>query len=91
MKKLEKKRKIMSGFDILAALLARRRRPVASSIALDPLRWSMRLLKYRLTDRASKTADNGTFLSFFMTFEPAVRLGQYDPNTRLMAASSGFS
>jgi hypothetical protein len=56
----------MSGFDISAAILARRRRPVASGIALDPLRWSMRLVTYRRTDRASETANKyGTFLSFF--------------------------
>ncbi len=46
--------------------LARRRRPVASVIALDTLRWSMRLGTYHCIDRASKTADKyGTFLSFF--------------------------
>ena len=92
MKKLEKTRKIMSGFDILAATLARRRRPVASGIALDPLRRAMRLVTYRRTDRASETADKyGTFCIFLMAFEPAVRPGQYGPNTRPMAASSGFA
>ncbi len=93
MKKLKKKkRKIMSGFDISAAILARRRRPVASLIALDPLRRLMRLVTYRRTDRASETADKyGTFLLFFLAFDPAVRPGRYGPNTRPMAASSGFA
>jgi hypothetical protein len=63
MKKLEKKRKIMSQMPLSAAILARRRRPVASLIALDPLRRSMRLVTYRRIDRASETADKyGTFL-----------------------------
>jgi hypothetical protein len=52
----------MFGFDISAAILARRHRPVASRIALDPLRRSMRLVTYRHTNRASETADKyGTF------------------------------
>ena len=56
----------MSDGLLSAATLARRRRPVASVIALDPLRPSMRLLTYRRTDRASKMADKyGTFLYFF--------------------------
>jgi hypothetical protein len=56
----------MSGFDISAAILARRRQPVASGIALDPLRRSMRLVMYRHTDRARETADKyDTFLYFF--------------------------
>ncbi len=56
----------MSNFDISAAILARRRRPVASLIALDPLRRSMRSVTYRRTDRASETADKyGTFSYIF--------------------------
>ncbi len=66
MKKLQKKRKNTDRWPISAALLARRCRPVASLIALDPLRRSMRLVTYRRTNRASKTADKyGTFLYFF--------------------------
>ncbi len=39
---------------------------MASLIALDPLRRSMRLVTYRRTDRASETADKyGTFSYFF--------------------------
>ncbi len=65
---------------------------MASGIALDPLRRSMRLVTYRRTDRASETVDKyGTFSRFFMTFELAIRPGQYGPNTRPMAASSGFA
>ena len=59
-----------------AAILARRRQPVASLIALDPLRRSMRLVTYRRTDRASEMADKyGTFLSFFFwhSTPPSVR------------------
>jgi len=82
----------MSDSLLSAAILARRRRPVASLIALDPLRWAMRLVTYWRTDRASKTANKyGTFSSFFMSFEPAVRLGQYGPNTRPIEAYSGFA
>ncbi len=56
----------MSDGLLSAAILARRHRPVASRIALNPLRRSMRLVTYWRTDRASKTADKyGTFLSFF--------------------------
>ncbi len=82
----------MSGFDIWAAILARRRQPVASRIALDPLRRLMRLVTYRHTDRASETADKyGTFSYFFMAFDPVVRPEKYGPNTRPMAAFSGFA
>jgi hypothetical protein len=36
-------------------------------IALDPLLWSMRLVLYQRTARASETANKyGTFLSFFI-------------------------
>ncbi len=39
---------------------------MASGIALDPLRRSMRLVTYRRTDRAIETANKyGTFLYFF--------------------------
>ena len=56
----------MSQMPLSAAILARRRRPVASLIALDPLRRSMRLVTYQRTNRASETADKyGTFLHFF--------------------------
>ena len=67
MKKLEKSRNKMSDDGLLSAdILAWRHQPVASVIALDPLCWLMRLVTYRRTDRASKTADKyGTFLSFF--------------------------
>ena len=71
MKKLQKSRKKMSDGLLSAATLARRRRPVASLIALDPLRRSIRLVTYRRTDRASETADKyGTFLSFFFGIRP---------------------
>jgi hypothetical protein len=66
MKKLQKKRKKMSDGLLSAAILAQRRRPVTSGIALDPLRRSMRLVTYRRTDRASETANKyGTFLYIF--------------------------
>jgi hypothetical protein len=82
----------MSQMPLSAAILARRRQPVASLIALDPLRRLMRLVTYRRTDRASKTADKyGTFLLFFLAFDPAVRPGRYAPNTRPMTAFSGFA
>ncbi len=82
----------MSGYDISAAILARRRQPVASGIALDPLRRSMRLVTYRRTDRASETADKyGTFSYFLMAFELAVRLVRYGANTCPIEASSGFA
>ncbi len=62
MKKLEKKRKKMSDGLLSAAILDQRRQPVASLIALDPLRWSMRLVINRRTDRASETTCKyGTF------------------------------
>jgi hypothetical protein len=86
--KTRKIRKIMSGFDILAAILARRRRPVASVIALDPLRWSMRLVTYpcRRTNRASKTAKKyGTFSSFFLAFDPTIRPRQYSNTVQILA------
>jgi hypothetical protein len=71
-----------TGFDISAAILARRHRPVASMIALDPLRRPMRLVTYRRTDRASETADKyGTFSSIFFACDPAVRPGRYGANT----------
>jgi len=85
MKKLEKTRKIMSGFDISAAILSRRRQPVASEIALDPLRRSMRLVTYRRTDRASETTCKyDTFLSFLFGIRPrrpsgAIR-SEYSPD-----------
>ena len=82
----------MSDGLLSAATLARRRRPVASGIALDPLRRSIRLVTYRRTDRASETADKyGTFLSFFLAFDPAVRPVRYGANTRPIEASSGFA
>ncbi len=56
----------MSDGLLSAAILARRRRPVASVVALDPLQQWMCLVTYWRTDRASKTADKyDTFLSFF--------------------------
>ncbi len=47
------KKKTVSHGLLSAAILARRRRPVTSVIALDPLRLLMRLVTYRRTDRAS--------------------------------------
>ena len=83
----------MSGFDILAAILAQRRQPVASVIALDPLCcWSMRLATHRRTDRASKMADKyGTFSLFFFGMQTAICPGQYSPNTCPMTEFSGFA
>ncbi len=70
----------MSQMPLSAAILARRRRPVASLIALDPLRRSMRLVTYRRTDRASETADKyGTFLSFFFAIQPHCPSGAIRP------------
>jgi hypothetical protein len=91
MKKLEKSKKKMSDGLLSAAILARRRRPVASVIDLDTLRWAMRLVTYRRTDRASKTANKyGSFLSFFLWHSNPLSVrgpGQYGPNTRPMVAS----
>jgi hypothetical protein len=70
----------MSGYDILAAILARRRRPVASGIALDPLRRSMHSVTYRRTDRASETADKyGNFSSFFFGIRTRYPSGAIQP------------
>jgi hypothetical protein len=56
----------MSDGLLSAATLARRRRPVASVIALDPLHRSMHSVTYRRTDRAKETADKyGNFSLFF--------------------------
>jgi hypothetical protein len=84
-------------YNVSNATIGRHTRPEASTSGFldspgSPLRRAMRLVMYRRTDRASKTADNyGTFLPFFMSFEPAVRPGQYGLNTCPMAASSGFA
>jgi hypothetical protein len=70
----------MSQMPLSAAILAQRRRPVASLIALDPLRWSMRMVTYRRTDRASETADKyGTFSSFFFGIQPRRPSGAIRP------------
>ncbi len=80
MKKLQKKRKNTDRLHTSAATLARRRRPVASLIALDPLRWSMRLVTYRCTDRASETTCKyGTFLYFFYGIRTRRRSGAIRP------------
>ena len=86
MKNLEKNEKKTDRLHIIsAAILARRRQPVASVKALAPLRRLMRLVLYWRTDRASETADKyGTFSSFFMAYNPAVRPGRYGANTRPM-------
>jgi hypothetical protein len=65
MKKLKKSWKNTDQWHISAAILAWRRRPVASMIALDPLRRSMRLVTYRRTDRASKMAYKYCTFSYF--------------------------
>ncbi len=63
-----------------AAILAWRRRPVASLIALDPFRRSMRLVTYQRTDRASKmTCKYGTFSSFFFGIRPRCPSGVIRP------------
>ena len=54
MKKLKKSQKKMSNGLLSAAILARRHRPVASLIALNPLRQSICFVTYRRTDRASE-------------------------------------
>jgi hypothetical protein len=70
----------MSDSLLSAAILARRRQPVASLIALDPLRRAMRLVTYRRTDRASKTADKyGTFLSLFYVIRTCCLSGAIRP------------
>ncbi len=76
MKKLGKNLRMRDRFHISAAILSRKHQPVASVIALDPLRRSMRLVTYRRTDRASETADKyGTFSSFFFCMRPRSVLG----------------
>ena len=70
----------MSDGLLSAALLARRRRPVASLIALDLLRRSMRLVTYRRTDRASETTCKyDTFLSFLFGIRPRRPSGAIPP------------
>jgi hypothetical protein len=75
MNKLGKKWEDTDRWHILAAILAPRRQPVASVIALDPLsvdRYAW-LPTSRRTDRASKTADKyGTFhfFPFFNGIQP---------------------
>jgi hypothetical protein len=73
----------MSQMPISAAILVWRQRPVASLIALDPLRRSMRLVTHRRTDRASEMADKyGTFRRFFYGIRPrrpSVGI-EYSPN-----------
>jgi hypothetical protein len=65
-KNSKKKRKNTDRWHISATILAWRRRPVAFGTALDPLRWLMRLVTYRRTNRVSETADKyGTFSYFF--------------------------
>jgi hypothetical protein len=57
----------MSDGLLSAAILARSRQPVASPIALDPLRRSMRLVTYRCTDTgpAKRPASTVIFRVFF--------------------------
>jgi hypothetical protein len=84
----------MSGFDILAAILARRRRPVASVKPWTPSVAVGQCAGYVPAHRQGQQNSRqvyGTYSSFFMAFEPAVRPGQYGLNTRPMAASSGFA
>ena len=70
----------MSDGLLSAALLAQRRRPVASLIALDLLRRSMRLVTYRRTDRASETTCKyDTFSSFFFGIQPRCPSGAIRP------------
>jgi hypothetical protein len=56
MKKLEKKQGRHDQFQLLAAILARWRSPVASTKALDLLHQSMHTVLYRCTTAAIKTA-----------------------------------
>ena len=53
----------MSGFILLDIILARWRRPVASSEALDLLHWAMRAVMYQRIAMAIKTA---SFLGVFV-------------------------
>ena len=60
----------------LAAILARWRRPVASVIALDPLRRLMRSVSHQRTNRASKMTNKyGAFLLLFFWHNPTVHPG----------------
>ncbi len=66
MKKLGKNRLLRDRFILLAAILARWRQPVASGVALVPLHRAIRLVLYRRTATASKTAGKyDAFSSFF--------------------------
>jgi len=65
---------------------------VASGVALVPFHQAMRLVSYRRTATASKTAGKyDVFSSFFLSAcEPCHPPGQFGENTRPMVASSGF-
>jgi hypothetical protein len=74
MKELEKKRKKVSDGLLSAAILARRRRPVASGTALDPLRRSMCMVTYRRTGPAKRPTSMVLFCFFLMHSNlPSVR------------------
>ncbi len=70
----------MSQMPLSAAILAWIQQPVASLIALDPLRRSMRLVTYQRTDRASEMADKyGTFSLLFFGIRPRHPSGAIRP------------
>ena len=77
MKKLQKNRLLRDQFIPLAAILARWRQPVASGVALVPLHPAMRLVLYRRTATASKTAGKYDAFSLFFCLHanPVVRRG----------------
>ena len=85
MKKHRKIQKILSQMLLLAAILARRRQPVASIVALDPLHWAMHLVSYWRIAMASKMTSkySAFFVIFFLFVSPlfagAIRL-EYSPD-----------
>jgi hypothetical protein len=91
MKKLEKNRHVHDWLHLLAAIVTRWQRPVASNEALDLLYWAMQVVSYRRTATAIKMASKvGLFLSSFRFLSPWRLPGQYGASSCPMAASSGF-
>ncbi len=92
MKKLKKTQGRLDWLQLLAAILAQWRRPVASTKALDLLHQAMRAVLYWRTASAIKMAIKvgPFFLSSCCLLLPWQPLGWYGASSRLMAASSGF-
>jgi hypothetical protein len=76
---------------LLAAILARWQRLVASKKALNLLYWAICVVLYWHTATAIKMASFfGTFFAIVSFALPLRLLGQYGVSSRPMAASSGF-